>query len=709
MIDTTEKQFLNVFRCALNDLPVDEVKGITEKEWPGILRVADIHRVYPMIYEYAYQMIPEERINSKAFQRRKEKAVKLTCDQAQMTAEFLNLYRFLLKRGLSPIIMKGIICRKLYPDPERRSSSDEDLLIPQEQFPAYQKAFKEYGLHVALDNADEEKDHEVPYCNSKVYIELHKSPFAPNSKTFGELNRYFAEAESRKITEKIYGVPVCTMEYTDHLFYQICHAYKHFLNCGIGIRIVSDIVLFSITYHGQIDWDRIIQECHEIKAYEFMRAVYKIGAVHLFTERFPDELYELFSLEDIDESELLEDILNGGLYGTSSENRLHSSNITLHAAEAESIGEQSSAVMATLFPSLASMKRRYPYLEKYPFLLPFGWLQRLVSYLRKADKKNNNATEAMRIGNERVALMKKYKIIEEKEKTGFLKRLYQKSHRSVFAPVLSVLYRGVSMLEYWFLNTLWYIQGHRGPSEEDRKLVRENVTFLFKSFERQKLAAGLCRNISRMYPGVRIIVADDSREPLESDLNNVQVIHLPFNSGLSAGLKAALNEVQTPYLVRMDDDELLTIRTNLHRELRYLQEHSELDLIGFGFTTAIRCRDARRCFDDYYQKTMPTSKETKIPHGTQLDDNHVVFEKTANIYVARTDKIRQVGFDENIKVIDHHDFFLRAQGIITSAAALDTVVFHRHNPYDRHYYRYRSDYLDDLIYLRNKKSKGASK
>ncbi|MBQ2690151.1 MAG: hypothetical protein IJG05_08760, partial [Solobacterium sp.] len=64
---------------------------------------------------------------------------------------------------------------------------------------------------------------------------------------------------------------------------------------------------------------------------------------------------------------------------------------------------------------------------------------------------------------------------------------------------------------------------------------------------------------------------------------------------------------------------------------------------------------------------------------------------------------REVGFDENIKVIDHHEFFWRAAGIITSAAALDTVVFHRHNPYLRHYLQYRSDYRTDLDYIRRKR------
>ncbi len=171
----------------------------------------------------------------------------------------------------------------------------------------------------------------------------------------------------------------------------------------------------------------------------------------------------------------------------------------------------------------------------------------------------------------------------------------------------------------------------------EKAFVRKNVIFIVKSFERQEMVRGLCRSIHRLYPGTAIIIADDSRHPLQLNRPNVTVLHLPFNSGLGAGLAAALEQVKTPYVMRMDDDELLSIRSRVHQELLYLKKH------------------------------------------------------------------REVGFDPNIKVIDHDEFFWRAAGVIASAAALNTVVFHRHNPYDRKYNTYRSDYENDLHYISTKK------
>lgn len=715
----TEKIFLDAYRRSLQSgRPAD--KGminedgsycdITPAEWRRVLAIAESHCVYPMVFESIYAESDKAVLKTRFFERGLKRAEELTCNQARMSAEFLKLYQFLAKRGLEPVVMKGILCRSLYPNPEQRQSSDEDLLVAETEFAKYHKAFIDFGLELAIPDCDVERDHEVSYCNSHVYIEVHKQLFPPDSKAYGDLNRFFTNVWDRKIRTSVYGVYITSMGHTDHLFYQLCHAYKHFLSSGIGIRLVSDIVLYSMVYTDKIDWETVIERCREIRAYDFAAALYKIGQNHLFPERFPEELAALWGTDMVNEEALLLDVLKGGVLGASSENRLHSANLTLGAVENAKSGRSTSALYRTLFPSGESLKGRYPWLRKMPFLLPAAWLHRMFVY--SADnvvhsRGGHSATEAFRIGNERIALMRRYHMLEErKREPNPLKRVYKWSHTSPLAPVLSPLFAFVSMAEYYGLNLIWVVKGNRLPNEADRALVRENVTFIVKSFERQHLVRGLIRNISRMYPGVRIIIADDSREPLEVKLPNVRVIRLPFNSGLSAGLCAALEEVTTPYVMRMDDDELLTVRSGVHRELRFLMGHPGLDLIGFGHTTAIRLHSPEFNFREYYKSPMNDAlRPLRIPHLTKIDENHVVLGKVANIYLARTEKLREVGFDPKIRVIDHHEFFWRAAGVMTSAVALDTVVFHRHNPYERGYNAYRSDYASDLEYIRKKHRK----
>lgn len=274
-------------------------------------------------------------------------------------------------------------------------------------------------------------------------------------------------------------------------------------------------------------------------------------------------------------------------------------------------------------------------------------------------------------------------------------------------PVASLIFSAVSKFEYWHFNRKWKRAGWKKPDQSEIDFVRENVTIIFKSFERQNLAKRLYRNIQSYYPGVRVIIADDSSKPLDLQDDSLQVIQLPFNSGLSYGLNRALEKVETPYVMRMDDDELLTVKTFLGDQVKFLEMHPEVDLVGFCTLTAIRCMNPDEevsRFTTFSMKGAP--KPLRIPHMTQIDGNHFVMGKVPNLYVARTDKVRSIGWDENIRMLDHQDFFWRAAGNLVSVIALGTAVFHYHNPFQRHYQKYRQDVERDKNYIAKKRKMG---
>ena len=263
------------------------------------------------------------------------------------------------------------------------------------------------------------------------------------------------------------------------------------------------------------------------------------------------------------------------------------------------------------------------------------------------------------------------------------------------------LQKAVAAAEYWILDCWWALRGFRKPSEEDVALVAENVTIMFKSFERQKQAKALVKSIRRFFPGTRIVIADDSREPLEIAGDDVKIIHLPFNSGLSKGLNLALAEIKTPFMVRMDDDELMTRRMNLAKELQFFRLHPEVDLVGMICFDACKPASVKRNMKVYGQFDMSYAPlPLKIAHGTWVDSFHVIFGKVPNCFIAKTEAVRQVGWDDNIRMIDHHDFFYRAAGVIVSAISRRSIMFHNHNYFLKEYNDYRSDWKGDAIYLR---------
>lgn len=273
----------------------------------------------------------------------------------------------------------------------------------------------------------------------------------------------------------------------------------------------------------------------------------------------------------------------------------------------------------------------------------------------------------------------------------------------VYGPLRPLAYVAEQCLiwgQYWFYRMKWLAEGRKLPDEAQQKLIRENVTFIFKSFQRQPMARRLYRNIQKYYPGVRVVIADDSEKPLELSGPGLEVVHLPFNSGLSRGLNQALARVQTPYAIRMDDDELLTPDSVFHEHLLFLMEHPEVDLVGVMPRNLNSLGTPEQGAQAYYRQNMADApKQLRIPHGTRIAGKYIVLGKVPNIFIIRTEAYKQIGYDDNIRMMDHNDFFFRSAGNLVSVLDVKSYVFHYHNRFKASYQKYRSDVQGDRIYI----------
>lgn len=339
--------------------------------------------------------------------------------QTQKTGEFEPLYRYLRESGICPLVVKGIVCRNIYPNPDYRISGDEDLLIRPEDFRKCHDLLHEYGMQTSeqdMDAEELESVYEVPYGKkgSLIYIELHKSLFPPESEAYGDLNRFFANVHEDAIDIRIDGTDIRTMGYTDHLFYLICHSFKHFLHSGFGIRQVCDIILFANEYGDAIDWEKVLRQCREIHADLFAAALFAIGEKYLTFDPGKAHYPKAWREISVDETDMLMDLLDSGIYGNANMSRKHSSNMTLDAVAADKNGKKAgNTVLKSLFPSAKKLEGRYPYLKKHPILLPIAWTDRILKYRKETVAGGDNAAaDSVKIGNQRIELMKEYGIIK---------------------------------------------------------------------------------------------------------------------------------------------------------------------------------------------------------------------------------------------------------------------------------------------------------
>ncbi|PNJ44528.1 B4GALNT1 isoform 16, partial [Pongo abelii] len=147
---------------------------------------------------------------------------------------------------------------------------------------------------------------------------------------------------------------------------------------------------------------------------------------------------------------------------------------------------------------------------------------------------------------------------------------------------------------------------------------------------------------------------------------------MPFGKGWFAGRNLAVSQVTTKYVLWVDDDFVFTARTRLERLVDVL-ERTPLDLAGLeptflspqvggavreisGFATTYRqllsvepgapglgnCLRQRRGFH----------------HELIGFPGCVVTDGVVNFFLARTDKVREVGFDPRLSRVAHLEFFL---------------------------------------------------
>ena len=416
-MNSIEELFLQALRASLKNESVNLENPLSKSDWNELFRLSEIHSVTPLIYDALYKCPAAQKAENQYPELLKISAVQKVSSQVVRTNSFLRLYASLIGAGLTPIVVKGIVCRSLYPNEDYRISSDEDILIPEEQLSKSREVLENFGMKIAYPEKDINSDYEITYYSPDfpLKIELHKSLFSPKSEAYGDFNRFFADSFKNMIELPVQGTAVYTMNHTDNLFYMICHSFKHFLSCGFGIRQVCDITLYANAYGKYVDWQRILKNCIEIKADLFAAAVFKIGIKYLTFDRETACCSREWSDIEVDELPLLEDLLSAGVYGGSSINRNHSSNITLNAVADEKRGKKpKGGISKSLFPSLAYMQREYKYLRTAPFLLPVAWVSRIVKYGNEINKTENvSAAQSVKIGYERIELFKKYGIISQ--------------------------------------------------------------------------------------------------------------------------------------------------------------------------------------------------------------------------------------------------------------------------------------------------------
>ncbi|KAJ8369913.1 hypothetical protein SKAU_G00099410 [Synaphobranchus kaupii] len=204
------------------------------------------------------------------------------------------------------------------------------------------------------------------------------------------------------------------------------------------------------------------------------------------------------------------------------------------------------------------------------------------------------------------------------------------------------------------------------------------VTFATKTFLRYDKLQDLIDSIRRYYPTVTIVIADDSEHPKPVTGPYIEHYIMPFGKGWFAGRNLAVSQVTTKYVLWVDDDFIFTANTKVEKLVDML-ERTTLDLVGGAV------REVTGYTATYRQTILKEQGGTEgdclrirmgYHHIIEGFPNCVVCDGVINFFLARTEKVLQVGFDPQLARVAHLEFFIDGLGSLHVGSCDDVIVSH---------------------------------
>ena len=338
----------------LANLVISQLKGEKPMNIPenlDIHEIIDIANRNHMIYMILGALIKTENIPEELLDPLRYHVQKCIITTLMQVTELNKLVDTFETVGIMNQPMKGSCLKFMYPNPEMREMSDIDILIAEDKMDLVGKILLDQGYTLSQSV----KHHDIYYKKPFLIVEVHRAMY--DKTVDGNQYDYFKSFDRAIVKDgKKY-----TYDFgkEDFYVYMIAHMAKHFYAMGCGIRNLVDIYVFLEKYGKELDRTYLKKELENCGIYDFSQHVEKLAYIWLEGEEgntFYDDLFQY--------------MVDCGIYGKDENGIWHK------FAEEKLDGKRVTRGKLKrwyYFPPLFYMAEYYPWLEKYPFLLPVAW------------------------------------------------------------------------------------------------------------------------------------------------------------------------------------------------------------------------------------------------------------------------------------------------------------------------------------------------
>lgn len=391
-MEKLHRNLMSLIKLALTgeSAPIDGDVNFEE-----ILSLSAKHQIFPLVLDGLYKTKGDfdqiEKYRQLAF-----KLIKRDQNQLYFLKKIEALFN---DNDIDYMLLKGSSIKKYYPASEFRLMGDIDVLIKEAQYKNIKPLLLKLGLVERV-----ESDHELVWTHSSgLVLELHKRLIPSYNDDY---YTYYVNPWEKAVYKSNHSF---SMSKEDEYIYIFTHLTKHYRDGGIGLRHLVDIWYFALK-HSLLNKTYIDKELDKLELLEFHNNIIDTLDVW-FNGKESTELTDYITKR----------IIESGNFGLEEwHNIANAARVTARAESAFSA--KLKTILHLIFLPLDEMKKKFPILNKCPFLLPLMWVVRWINAI--FNKRKSIATETNNLNYINNQVVDSYNL--ELEKVGLKFRLKKK-------------------------------------------------------------------------------------------------------------------------------------------------------------------------------------------------------------------------------------------------------------------------------------------
>lgn len=393
-MNNAQKQFVDILSAGIRGKAADKIYD--NVDWDEVIDLANKHKVEGIIYLALRKSNLISKVGEKRINLLKQKAAITGIGQSRHISGLSIVFNKIIEENIPVIVLKGLVVRDFYPQPDQRTMSDADILVHKDDVEKVKNLLIDMG-YIFLE--DHKASHHIALVHHKYpMVEVHWNLFKRDGFS-NELEHYERLIWKRAIKVNVGKAEVLSLSYEDLALHLCMHMAAHLAATGFGVRQLCDLVVLVEKKGEEIDWNSFIMKAR-MYGFEKFSLIMFLLCKELFQMEIPKEL-EIKSVNNKKYvAALIDEIFESGVHGKKEMANQFATQVAFNFEDKDSNATLGAIkrYFRFIFPRIDDMSDKYSYARKFKVLAPIAWIHHLFAGIFTSEYSFNDKFEFLTKG-----------------------------------------------------------------------------------------------------------------------------------------------------------------------------------------------------------------------------------------------------------------------------------------------------------------------